>query len=579
MKKFYLTLAALATASASALAVSSLPNALYIVKDGNYQKFNFGVASDLVFSNNGKTLSISGYNRQIDLDQIDYITFEAPMTESLTASQQKERLVKIGEEINSIIDVNRHSELILMCNSLIETLEENWDDEDYYRSNRGNESAKIQKEIKQMMKALRSFSKGDVASVRDLTRASVEIYKLDDFFGIYEIKNNEVEKTADADHVELRWTDEAKGNYSVTVVTSSEISKYETSDGIIEIPEKIEINFLHAATSLAEAIVTTDIMQDKKIGLNLDFESNGYVVKNTVNVLDNAVNETTKVWIDGTLLVDAVADVSGRNLLSYDEIKDDIKEASHYHDEDDNCCGENPERLLAHFIKGSAKADILGKLQINGMVYDPLKVYNGVKDEEDEDDNYDPYQGCIEIDGWYIGGRKVIDVNADKSIVNVNESESNDRESLQAKNQYLNDYSDITFSYDKTDKMEGFLSFDIYDYVWSYNPSDKRPYAIIDGRLISYLEQREDGYYAEAFLYDENEYYPYQYKYIKINDSDVFFPVEVAEHEFEITPKLFFPDMTSFYLEDFFDEVSFTSLINDYDSIIDTYKAIINQND
>ena len=38
---------------------------------------------------------------------------------------------------------------------------------------------------------------------------------------------------------------------------------------------------------------------------------------------------------------------------------------------------------------------------------------------------------------------------------------------------------------------------------------------------------------------------------------------------------LTFPDLTSFAFEDFFDETSFKTLINDYEDIISTYDTIV----
>ena len=42
-------------------------------------------------------------------------------------------------------------------------------------------------------------------------------------------------------------------------------------------------------------------------------------------------------------------------------------------------------------------------------------------------------------------------------------------------------------------------------------------------------------------------------------------------------PVLMFPDLTSFAFEDYFDEVSFNKLIDDYNDIIDTYNSITGQ--
>ncbi len=73
MKKLLLTLAALLITLTS----FAFPKAFYVVKGDSYTKYNFGVAGDLKFSADGKTLSVTGYDDAIILDEIDYITFTA----------------------------------------------------------------------------------------------------------------------------------------------------------------------------------------------------------------------------------------------------------------------------------------------------------------------------------------------------------------------------------------------------------------------------------------------------------------------------------------------------------------------
>lgn len=85
MKKTFLTI----LAAMSVIGVSALPKAVYVKQGDTYTKYNFGVAGDLRFSNVGKTLTITGYSETIDLDKIDYITFTAPVQQSLTPSEHK----------------------------------------------------------------------------------------------------------------------------------------------------------------------------------------------------------------------------------------------------------------------------------------------------------------------------------------------------------------------------------------------------------------------------------------------------------------------------------------------------------
>ena len=58
-------------AAAAVSAAFAFPQALYVKQGETVTKYNFGVARDLNFSNNGKTLTITGYRDVIDLDKVD----------------------------------------------------------------------------------------------------------------------------------------------------------------------------------------------------------------------------------------------------------------------------------------------------------------------------------------------------------------------------------------------------------------------------------------------------------------------------------------------------------------------------
>ena len=124
MKKFLLSIAALAiTASAVAF-----PKALYVKKGDTFTKYNFGVAGDLQFSDNGRTLTITGYNEAINLDNIDYITFTAPTSSvSLTPDAQKDKLLAIGREATAMIDLNKNAGVL----NLFHQFTYGYEDENY----------------------------------------------------------------------------------------------------------------------------------------------------------------------------------------------------------------------------------------------------------------------------------------------------------------------------------------------------------------------------------------------------------------------------------------------------------------
>ena len=109
MKKVLLILVALFTV----VSAMAFPKAIYVKKGDEVKKFNFGVAEDLVFSNDGRTLTITGYDEDIKLDEIDYISFSAPVDgTAITPNAQKDKLIQIGEELNSIVNLNDLAERV-----------------------------------------------------------------------------------------------------------------------------------------------------------------------------------------------------------------------------------------------------------------------------------------------------------------------------------------------------------------------------------------------------------------------------------------------------------------------------------
>ena len=82
-------------------------------------------------------------------------------------------------------------------------------------------------------------------------------------------------------------------------------------------------------------------------------------------------------------------------------------------------------------------------------------------------------------------------------------------------------------------------------------------------RIIGYREDDKGNYLGSVAL--------------DVDEKDVIFPDMLVDHEYDMTPVLWFPDNTSFMFEDFFDEDSFSNLINDYNEIIDTYLSITGQ--
>jgi hypothetical protein len=128
---------------------------------------------------------------------------------------------------------------------------------------------------------------------------------------------------------------------------------------------------------------------------------------------------------------------------------------------------------------------------------------------------------------------------------------------------------------------------------WGENDYYKTRYAYIEnnGHLYSAWRDIIDYYYDYNTGEQINTYGPWYYDFdlydeddnwlkgvtVEVDESDLVYPNVIKDVSYEITPKLTFPDQTSFYFEDFFDEDTFEGLIDDGDSLVDTYYLITGQ--
>lgn len=560
MNKFLLTLSGLMLA----VSATAAPQALYVMKDGNCTKYNFGVAGDLHFTDNGHKLRISGYNDIINLDQIDYITFNAPVgATGLTSYEQKEKMVKVGEAVNALIDLNNISGIINMQDAFFAHHEVGDDyicppseyevPEDYRN---------VHQSVRGAMKAVKDFVNGDIAALRSLRNKAMEIYKASDYFGIYEADSDDEVwvKKGGAEYLEIRYKGYNKVNYSVKLTCDSNVATWSVDNVSVEIPVKMTVVFCADAQQVAEVVLATDMKQNEKIGMELTFTAGKYKVVETLDITNPLMSEIVKVFVDGKESISSNVRVYGANLVDYDIMKDDVKEATHYHDEDGNCCGEDVGPLIAHFYRGVADVDVLGMLQVKaqGLGFSQL---------------YDLYTELDDVE--YIGGYDNYSFNSDKSVLTYHYSSKDELAVLENITTHYNTYHDAQFFYDGDKTLQGFLTFELeedpyednYDHDWMI--SNGVLYPVYVGHDYDYKdgeEIRRDYYYT----YIDGE------KCIVAAD-DVIHTVKLISIDDIIEPRLTFPDMTSYAYEDFFDEISFKKLITDYEDLLDTYNSITGQ--
>ena len=585
MKKIILTL----LCAVCVVVANAFPKAFYVKKGDTYTKYNFGVAGDLVFGNNGSTLTVNGYNEVINLNDIDYITFSAPVDNlSLTPSAQKEKMVQIGEELNSMVNINDNADLIKMWYDFFDS-SYNYQTGKYRRAyseyNVPQEYWDVYNEFKALIKAVRSVSEGKVGAVRDVASRAARIYKVEDYLGVY-VANQLTEtwvRQSQGDVLELRFNSiDGTKTFSVSMKPSTDYCTWAGKVRTMQIPRTMTFSFKSNDKEVASAVIKTEVVQDKSADMTTDVEANGYEVKNTLNIVNDKITDVVKATVNGKQLVDATSVVEGKNLVLFDEMYEDIRDADHHHDKDGNCIDGDPDKLIAHLYRAHTEADVIGKLQVKGKFFDFSKCYNTLSEEADIYEKY-------EKNGWsiYCEG-KIVSSNSDKSEITVSEYEPNIVDKWVS---YFNNYSDVAFYYDGKPQLQGYLSWDavedIEDYHHYYNSDwDTYAYTIVDGLLIYVSRDYEYQYNDKGervMVYGPWHYSAYDQDWnrtkIEVDDKDIIRPAIINTVYLEAMPKLTFPDLTSFMFEDFFDEISFKKLIDDFDAIVDTYLTITGQDD
>lgn len=584
MKKTILGILALATVAGAGAA----NKAFYIKKGDTITKYSFGVAEALNFSNDGKTLSVTGYNEVIDMEGVDHIYFEAPVDlTALTPSSQKAKLVEIGEELNALVDLYKVPELLNMWHYFFDHIDDVCPPSEYEVP---EEYYDVHKSVKGLLNAMRGLADGSPAAVRSMRANAVDLYRLEDYFGVYwaDRDSRTWQRTSRPDYLEIQFYSGSNIRYFVRLEASADFTTWDTKDFKGQLPKVMDLTFGQGDKTYATARITSQLVQDKSIDMLVEFRTSDYGVENKLHVTNGKIEDDVTVTVGKDTVVTAHSVVNGQNLVDYDSMYSDIRESSHYHDEDGNCMGENPYPLMAHFFRGSAKADILGKLQVDGAAAGLTPLYD-VLDE----DSY-AYDELVDGDRRiWTEGKIISDSNGRITVTRI------DKGIVDRQISALGNYTDARFRYDGTPTTQGYLDWDIeedyYDYqpdywFWDVEGQKTSGYIVKDGFLIGVHRMYQDIYnpdtdrYEYVFgdwtyscnLWNEQDGY-YGYEEVTVDGSAVIWPEVVRTMHYEVMPVLTFPDGTGFSFEDFFDEFSFKKLIDDYDNIISTYLKITGQ--
>ncbi len=535
-------------ATAAIMSVSALaagPKAIYVKNDNGFRKYSFGVASPIILSPDRQSLHLSGYDQDLNISDLKYISFDMPRESQMSSTEHKDRLIKIGEKVNSMVNVNDMRSVIGMCVEFEETIEYDWsevieefrtnhpdlfdDDDDYYRS-----------PVKGLMDVLRSFAKGSPAAARKTTKVYTESFNTREFKGVF-TANNKREvwvKAADADYLELNFTGKKTGNrYSVRLTTSAatdtwneqlmirgeEDKYYNDSEDLklnltLEMPKTIETVMKVNDQTVAFMKLESSFNQSaKSMELKTTVSAvDKYVVECDLLLTDNRVDEKLIFSVNGKAVTTQTVALNCTNLLDGQSWVDNIQ-GEKYEDSYEIWYEPDVRSIIARFKDAVSYTDILGELQVEGHGSNFLKMYD-VFSEEDDDD----YR-CV--------------VNHDKGTVTYIYGSP---AMVEKQANVLNNYTDASFFYDGTSQLQGFLSCDVVDDLDDYS-------------------------YTTEGYWDENG------NYVEFSR-----PYMVFYQDYLLTPMLNFADGSSFSFDgDYFVGGNFNILVTDYENIIDTCNNII----
>lgn len=523
MKK--ILLAIIAFMCVMPVAASAFPKALYVKKGNSFSKYNFGVAGDLLFGNNGRTLSVSGYDESIDLSAIDYISFSAPVDETaLKPKESKERLLNIGKELNSKIDINDQAEIVKMLDIFARKYAEYEIDIDDLETR-----SAFPAKVSAMLSGIRGVASGKLAAIRKATRSGAELYELPDYDGIFSAnsKTEMWDKVADADYLEFRYpAADGTSQYRIKATKSEVYTDWTEVDFIGRVPESITIEASLEGKVLVTVTITSKIdnkAKAAKISTVANLQ-NDYQVSNILSIANTAISDEVKVAVKGESIVSARSVIHGTELTNYDQWKTDIDnstEDDEYYDEELGeyiyVDGNRDEVVAGHFTYATSEVDLMGKLQLKGRISAISKLQEVLSEDSELDNSYET---------WDEASNTLIYTYEDKDVIA--------KQVL-----HLNNYSDVSLYYDGASQQQGYISYEMDE-----DDSDKW----YDESTERWDEEKQDWVACE----------PHWVQYIY----------------YEPMPLLTFPDLSKFAIEDFFNETDFASLIDDFNAIIDSYYVI-----
>lgn len=522
------------------------PRAIYVKEADGYHKYSFGVAGDLKFSEDGKTLYVSGYDAGIKLANVEHISFDMPVGGQMSSTQHKDRILEIGDELYSKINVNDAADVLgfmaeysnlYFCDQdeIFADFKANHpdlfdDDEEYdYRA-----------PLNKLINSMGDMAKGNFAAVRAMGAVYTDLFTKNDLTGVFEadVNQRKWKKISDAGYFELRFKGPAMGkNYTFRIEASedytqwAEALKLKDYDGSIltynvtgRVPRHISCHVKMQNTVIFNTDIDFELNQENKsLDMNLVADFANIKIDNVLAIRNTSANDDLTISIKGEKVITNTVRLKGSELLNVQGWADDMQGVLDYYDE---YYGEyyytvDGRSVVRKFGSVVTDTDILGKLQVKGHVANYDKSYNDMERYLQENDE-----------------AFSVDINRNKNLLTLTYGSE---QSMNKIVEILNNYSDASFYYDHGYQPQGFVIWNVEEDIW------------------------DDGYTVTGYWDEQTN------TWVDLGGS-----YQQREIDYITLPYLTFADGSSFAFDSkYFTGNNFRKFVNDADDIVNTINNIL----
>ena len=523
------------------------PRAIYVKESDGYHKYSFGVAGDLKFSEDGKTLYVSGYDTGIKLANVEHISFDMPVGGQMSSTEHKDRILQIGDELYPKINVNDAADVL---GFMAEYTNLSFCDQDEifadFKANHpdlfdDDEEYDYRAPLNKLINAMGDMAKGNFAAVRAMGSVYTDLFTKNDLTGVFEADVNQRKwtKISDANYFELRFKGPAMGkNYTFRIEASEDYTQWAESiklkdyDGSIltynvtgRVPRHIS-----CVTKMQNTVIfNTDIdfelnQENKSLDMTLAADFANIKVDNVLAIRNTSANDDLTVAIKGEKVITNTVRLKGSELLNMQGWADDMQgvlDEYEYENYGEYYYTVDGRSVVRKFGSVVTDTDILGQLQVKGHV-------------ANYDNSYDDIERYLQENDEAFS----VEINRNKNLLTLTYGSE---QSMNKIVEIFNNYSDASFYYDHGYQPQGFVIWNVDEDIWD------------DGYTVTgYWDERTNTWVDLGASYQQRDI------------------------EYITLPYLTFADGSSFAFDSkYFTGNNFRKFVNDADDIVNTINNIL----